>query len=1164
MVTAISWPLIHINSTRESWNIELIWDGVDKWLIPAYLIVYLAIAFYYLYTQRYGGAESREDHKRQEEQHTEILEQVKKTRDENKATNESLDAIRAQLVYINESTQGKIVQQFTTSIWCDIEKLRFKTAYEHLENIRKIVNQYCPNNNNVLSSLEFCEGHALKFIDTVKAVEKFRKAHTLIADGLVPLEIREGYLFALCFDGKFEEAISYADKHSDQLHYSAWRHIPSFLKSEDKHNFIIDNTEINKITAEEILFESIILLQHHKLELDLSLYKIGIDENLELNYHTFQKWVLQLSCALSAYVNNMWLPFNGTKLATDKSELLFRLSENIANQDTFSNVEKILPDFELYHCLTGYLHDRESHWIQRLQDKFNDFHSKDLAYQSLAFCLFNSGKKDDAVALLESYRQRPIELTWNLIILLISSGQWAKIKELLLEIIDTGETTIEGTISYHVVNLVRCFPEIYGVIARNFHLKDAANNILFHKMIDYFCGDESALSYLIENEKSAPTHIKTLYPFIYSKSGNIKLAIERVAPYVPDNIIDATSILFVNLLEKDGQKVRLLNFLRKLRENGIHDIQFLNIELGLQQDAHNHEQIVNICDILYEMLPNNGSLACMRIIAYYNANEELSDFDDTFNVANNGQYGLSYIRCISLILVSMGKGELALNYLYDHIKNSDNQKAHDLYFELCSSIPTLTELLHRHIEAAAEGDYIEYSDGKQSHNTRISKGGRISQFVGKKIGDTIHIDQGVKTISLTLTNIESKYLGLYRKVASEINNHQSTNFKVFDFNDIKDDIIGGLKTIVAAQRGIDETAYSCTLKNSLAEYMQGKTPLYLAKPLNGFHDIYDLIFGKFTIYQTPTYLIKQRFENGSPLSNQNIVLDLTSLILLHSISRKFSLIFKEKFLISQRVFDYIREFKNSEDRGGSTQNLSHLSWSNLQHIVGNQELSQCKFRDILDDLLRWVNANCKVIVVNEMIEHISADCTPIVETYLETLLLAQQPNNVLMTEDYWLCHNYTDSTRINVEFYVKCIFPDKSSDLSAYLTELNYCGHDVDGNFIVEQILLKERDQTNEYERCRDMVKQNPYILTSFILASQKLLNGLLTTTRISCIDDILYSFFSGMGYKLARWVYPQLLSFPLSKDYETIVINSFKRFIEGQIILPSSPDIILNCHERM
>ena len=1155
-LATIGYPALEATVTKQSFWLSLKWSETDWELTALYLLLNIILGICYFITQRYGGSAAKEDHKRQEEQHKEFSAQqrtIKKAIDE---THQKLATLNDVISNLPSHYQSIFIRNIRDT-QRDIEDLRFAAALNHLKGIRELVEEYCPTSKYIISKIEYWEACCLKYLEPAKSINKYKNAYALLEGLDRPKEIIEGYIFALCYNSELEEAQQIADIHCNNDPNEVWRYIPDFLKSNNKDYFFSERSTSNNNFMEDILAESLLLMQRLNQSVILKQYPININKELKLSYSTFPKWILYLSYALSDFVSDLYLPLIGDDIATHKSELLYSLTTIFIEKDNYQELRSVLPDIKLYHAFTGFLHDEQQGWIDIIRKQLNSCHDVDLAHLFLSYALYRSNEKEEAINVLKDYSSKNHDLDWTLISMLSAEGKWDEIEEQLKIMVETENIHVPPMGYSIILNLVRFFPQRYSTLAQKFSLSEEINDVIFKNFISFFEGDKTVIDFLLKQESVASNVFDSIYPAVYEANGDLETALIKAKKLLPQDGININSIRYAELLEKASKEKELLRFLQSVRARGILHIPFLFKELHLEIKIHNHIATIEICNGLLKLCPEDYMVIYNSIICYYQAGKTLEGRNLLVKKLKEALLDTIMVENVFNVLINDGEYDVALDYLYNCIQNTHDQALRDFFYQVHLD-DELGKLIDKDKEFVEEGDYIEYSDGTSSFSTDVRTNGMLAAFIGKEVGATIELNQGVRMQVFTLLKIQSKYAGLLSDIVKDIYNHRSSTIRCFNFDDIKDNPLEGLKKFIEAYRGIDSKSYEEQLKQQIEKYMNGEIPIVLAKGNPDINNLYELIFGEFRIIQKPLLEIQSRLAKiDSKESFSNRVLDLSSLILIHAISKKFGIIFEDKFIISQRTFDYIKECGLASKRSPKDILYGPTLRVNLNQFVSSND-EPILLSIILDDLLLWIKSNCHVMVVDDMAGYSAEEIPTIMEVHLENILLSQRPDSVLITEDIWLYKYYTNPIVVNTEFFFMQMMRT-TLPISKYLTGLNYLGHNISGDFIIEQILLKEHQSENGFEYCLEIIKHNPYVLSSLISVSYKLEKGIVSTQRFKLLEQVFYTIFETLGYERSVHVFGQLQIIPISKLVRESLERAFNRVESKQLVkLPKGNNIII------
>ena len=725
--------------------------------------------------------------------------------------------------------------------------------------------------------------------------------------------------------------------------------------------------------------------------------------------------------------------------------------------------------------------------------------------------------------------------------------------------IEKKQTEIPVGGCYPIINLVRLIPQKFSELARQFSLHEPEYDSLFRNFIDFYNGEKSRVEFLICNEDNAPSQFRSFYVDVYVAAGRIEDALLRVKNLLPHDSIDGATYTYVQLLEENGKKIELLTFLKNLRTKNILNVTFLMKELKLESEVHNHSAAIEICENLQKLLPHDKNVCYNKLFAYYNAGKIPDDLDELIPRAEQACISDEQIQNLFQILTSYGRENEALDFLYRKIHGCNSQNLRDFYFQIhLSRNGKFSEIIEAEKITVEDGDYIEYTEGENLPKySFVRNGGRLSDFIGKQVGYSFQLNQGLHYLTYTLTGIHTKYFGLLREVTDDIMNNQSKAIRCFDFNDIKDNPLEGLQKVVTAYRGTNEEQYKKHINEINVQYESAKLPLFLTRHVSSISDIYNLIFGGAKIFQTPFQKFELRGIEMSDLKDLHMVLDISSLVLLHAICIKFNIGVREQFVIGQRVYDYIKENIEAIRRDSVLHTCDIAAIDNLKQFVHKGTIEDhFNLINVLYSLMDWINKHCEIVVVEEYLERSESVDNPVLETVIETMLLAQRENSFLITEDFWMQNVADSTTKINLEYFLRSEYSISAGHISEYFTDLNYYGHCLTTDYIISNINGRVKGNDIDYKGFLKHIEKNPYVINQVVPIAIELLGGVVSVPLIASLRDIFYTIFRGLGYELSNYIMGQLSTRPMPQLVKEIILRAYIKYVSNHLVLFANGDM--------
>lgn len=1161
----LGWPTIKcaISSNGNFWGtwLSLEWGTIDLTVLIIIAVLIGAIVCFYLWKNPGKKQLIDEDKELLNKISNDVAitrsstdDHLPKLQSEIENVGSGIHNIEKSLYKANSSNRAIIIQNIRT-VREDIEALRIKSALNHLESLEKQWEEFCPSDSFSHALILYWKGCCKKFSNYVEAVVLYKQAFQLSVETAPKDFIIEGYIFALCSENKLDEAEEIVNQYESFLGTSEWRFIPGFLKANKKSSFFKNQSIHSDAVVTKILSESLFLTQILGQDMELEELCVDLSELSVLSYQNFTLWVLKLTVALRNFLSNIKIRFNTKDLSSPESEKLFRLTSQFLKDESSKEVIKFIPDVELYNSITGYFHDRKMEWITKLESQLENVYNKDFAYQSLSFALYDCGETDKAINLLKNYSKRSVDVTWNLIFLLIQEGLWDDVASIIDNLISDGQVLIPLNAALATLQLVKFYPQKFANKMESLRLENEQYNILYHLFISFFTGNTDETNEILALENQSPDIFKELFPLVYETKGDLDGAIDCISKILPEAGVNNITNKYVDLLEKANRLIDLWEYLKSLRLAGTIYLPYLYKEFRLAVKAHHHEDASVIATMIYHECPNDSNAIYNMIVSNHRIGNTPNDLMGLIDRIDTNNLNSEHIKTLFQILNEKGLYQEALDFLYDIASISKDQNIRDLYYNILLR-EEIMKIVESNIEVAAIDNFIEFSDGETHYTDYIRTGGNLVAFVGCSIGEEISINKGVKIVKLTLVSIQSKYAGLLKEVCNDINQNKSQSFISINFDDIKDDPLEGLSKVVDAYRGFDKEEEKRRNKELYNKYESGEYPLLLASKVHDLKSLYEMIFGDFKKIQISPSDIKNSYTDIAINDGSvEIVLDLSSLVLVHFISRKFCLSPSRKYIVAQRVVDVIEEqiifekqIPNALFGTIYTKYLGFLSPS----VNGN---SSCvPLLDILNDLKLWVNENCKIEISKEILTwDEEKECPHIVESFIESLMHAQRDNTIFVTEDIWL-HKYRSSfCVVNADFLLRECFKIDSHFLMSLFTEANYVGHFLDGNYFIEQILLKEKGAFNTHLNCINYVRNSPQIIISVMSVAYKLEQGIITTERYHLLEELFLAFFEAIGFSRSYKLIGTLREFPITNATRKCLENAFMKFDACQTIVKIS-----------
>lgn len=1113
-VTLFSIPAIelvlHRSASENYWQLILKWDNVDSVvaIVAIFLIAIVAVLFFLTH---------KVDTNKIEENQKQIKSAIECSEKRNEDHHEELKKLIQNLTPENKA----IIINLLQSIKKQIDSLKLKTAYDLLLRLQDESEKFHPNNNQLISQLEYWKGTCSKYLDHNRAEAEFEKAynHSLLT-GSFDINAHEGYIFTLCARHKENEAQQIARILQDNTVDNVWGYVPDFILTDDKKQFYDNLRTKNQDLADSLIGEMILLSQIRLDDFSVSDFDTIERNALLLKYNTLPLWILQLAQAITAFWSHPSIRFFDKNLITPESETLHNLAESFIKLIEDSEIRPLLPDIELYHSVTGYFRDRSIYWIEKIKNIPSRPHS--LKPLLLSFLLYDSGKVEEAIYTLKEWENRPIEGDLQLIKYAILSHNWEEVS-LLLDNLSNKQIPKDGY--YWLLNLGRYHSEQYYSALKVVKFQTEEDTALYYAFIDFFNGDESVIPLILSKYDDSHKAFMVFYPLVYQKYGDYDTAINITKKLLSSGVHDQASEMYINLLESSHKNDELYRYLKNLRESGNEDIYLLVKELNLAEQLDDFEEGEHLSKRLYELLPNDSNILFHRLLNLYKNRNKIEEIVNLFDKFLTIRLDYNQICNIANIYILIGRIDLSIEFLYQQICKSSDQRLKDLFFSVHTQ-PGAAEIINAEHVTVAAGDIVQIKYGKKRFEEKITIGSIYEDFIGKKRGDEIVINLGPKIQHFVIKQIHNPYYGILKEASKDIQNNKSKSFRTVNIKDFGDNIIDSIKALVASFGNQDKVL---DLDN---KYKNHSISLYSFVANNDIGQLYDFIFGEKYKYQIPFHILELRHHiSNLKGTKKDIVIDLPSLILLHRILGNSVYKLSCQFHISKGTYSHLQQTYDKERYCLP----SILSIAAIQNLFDKQikKRDRC-VANLIKDLLSWIDSYCIVDYIPQKlnIEDYGKD-DMLRDIQFDSLLLALEKGWILVSEDAYL-NEITNYCIINSEALLALFCDELKIEMLDFLNTCHFVGCFTSPQFISNQYNRMAHNKQNDFNYCLESIGYNPFALKNVVLASINIWNGLYTTEKKRVITNMLTLALKQYSYQAATSIFKlvsQLISDPLLLD---------------------------------
>jgi hypothetical protein len=569
--------------------------------------------------------------------------------------------------------------------------------------------------------------------------------------------------------------------------------------------------------------------------------------------------------------------------------------------------------------------------------------------------------------------------------------------------------------------------------------------------------------------------IKFYIPYSYFVLEKWDLAISSFREYISKDKQTRDLYFYILALEKSHSNHKeLLELLAMWRNDFSFNKELLRIEADVCRQLPDWNRCFIISEKYLSKHPSDEPFLVLKLIAL----NELDIKEKTLKIGALAEIFKThdfkfydYVQIVSSVLIENQFYQLALDILYKVATDTANIQARMDYFFATTQMPK--EIIQEK-EIVELGSYVKFSINNETKFLKINKGNSLAEkLIGCKVGDTVNIERPmVKTFdNVQILRIMDKYLCLHDEILEDIKSNPYSGFPMQSI-EFKDTSPEGLNKTFMELFGADGTVQKYRQDDAYKSYYNFNLSfteliiqVYNSNYLGGY---FHLIGFKDGITQVPM----MRYPECILTNDVEMVLDFSSLLILHQISREHNIEFEHKFLIAKGVVEYIRTFlkrEKLEPKESMSINIT-LDGVSADRIPEDASNSNVKY---LQRLLEWIYSNCiETIVVSklDLIRKLDGKIENkiFMNLIVENLsLVTEKENRILLTDDsiYFKFFPIQSRRTLSSELYVKST---KHGNDGCYIefVKNKYVGHTFQSNILIQEFNKKFSGQPNNFAHC--------------------------------------------------------------------------------------------------
>lgn len=972
-----------------------------------------------------------------------------------------------------------------------ISDLRLQEAIKALTKLRIIVSRRASLDFQLISNIDFLIAQCLRYRSFKDAISKYELAYNeMMKSNHFFIDVASGYAYSLLKQGKNKESyeISKGILLREPLNY-----IANVCKLVNSNNLEESFKELDVSLKNNPFFLAYaypyLIGKDGKDILDIE--KISYEIPKTLTYDNLEIWTFNISMSVTKLLRHEGYYFFG---GTDHHSLyvkdVFQVTDKYLELSKNTDINGIFSDIDIFHTYTKYFvrdttKDEKEADIEFMKGITPSKDKRILYIQMFFEMLLFSNKEEEAVNVLERYIDLKNEVNYFLWIVLAYRYDNPDYANKGLSLLISNHLPVIEQHSVIAINSIITFSEkLDKEELKLLKFSDESVQKVYNACYNYYFEKQYKLQDLEALGNSCYAPVRFHIAEILADIGQVDSAITIVKPLASTKQYTSNTGVYIALLKKKGQWKKLLHLLKDLRHNGFTKIpDYLMTEFNLARQCNDINDVNEVIEVLYHKFPKD-----VNILFYYAASLNEQGKSEEFNRILPTLKQLkplkddNLVKSFTNLLFTAGKIQEGLEFLYQQMLFNKSQSLKDYLF-VCSTSPSIGQYINNSKDIVEENDFVFYEEGGLINCDAVFKNSLIEDFIGKHVGDSIVINRFGAVSQATIKDIKNKYFAIIYNYTHSNEYKNSQDIQSFTTEDLKSyngNIIDGLLALLDA-RGFKKAKDDFETK-----YSKGETSFLSEFNLNnGFEGCFNRMFGKDIIYTIPYQLY-----NNIDISLYNFVLDLSSLLLLSSLSLHFNLEFKKKFIIPEGLILYLKSYQTKEQL-----NLPSIIYNDAFSAYGlEKNKEQPESIIILKYLQNWINKYCIPRVAEDIlylnIKDSKSKNDPFFNLEVESMVLTINQPLAMLSEDWGLSKFMASNFKaINVESFLRKSGIGNNKAISEFLADIHFAGAEVDENYMLQQYNNYQSKQPNSFESCLEGLRINAFLVKQGINLAQLILN---------------------------------------------------------------------------
>lgn len=895
---------------------------------------------------------------------------------------------------------NEVIRDMIPVIKESLDNLKVKDAYRLFNKLRENACAQVRLDYSLLSLIDLYRSLCSRYFSPDESrkcahlsVNEMRKAFIYVEDILANEE------YHLLKEGDVDNAIVIAHEIMERNDSSIWSFLPLLVISEDLTASIQELPP--SVRLNNLLYANLILVkQDIDLQKVLPIDNYEIEEPCKFNLTNLPLWMFNISVVLDQHLKREGYDLLGNMPV---GKYVFKLQDVTRKYLSFEKSTEVVglcPDVIYLNAYAEYLVTKDPKWIEVAKKSKVSERNKHHYWLFLSTMLNGAHRYSESLDILCLYTNKdeyvPVFSTFILVTAL-QCDDIPRMKRAFTLVVDT-DIHLDDQNLHHYYRALHYHKECLGELAVKLKCSNPYSQIVFSQLVQKELGHNYNPDLIRENIDRIADGLKCHAAFDLASCGFYDYSLDFLRKRITAGVISADMAAYIQLLkQKTEMSSELYSALQSLSLNGFtEELQFLQDEYSLACRCYDYVNAVRVAKIIYEKNKNNPNFL-VDYISVLTMLDEKPGINELLDQAKEFEWGNDLIKPIAHLFIVNYREKDALDVVYDFTYKSDQQYAKDLYFQVVEFNGRIHQIVYEEYDIMTTGLYIEYEECGQKKNTIITSDGAFSVLINKGIGDH-SIDNFGVIRNVKVHRIYNKYAERMREILNETHNNQ--NSRALQSIDL-----GETVTPEELLNFLDKTFGVTDEKKKQYEeinnqYQHGDVSLmyYWVGNNRPLPKLYDILFGDFQVVTYPDgYLTQLLGQRGVEICEWDLVLDITSLVLLFELQHLVSLEIKRTIYVTEATYQGIRREIMEEIHhlpAGLTQKVHEkLVWGKQ-----SQTMSFCHYR--FSEMKKWIESNCTVVLVKERLNiGLSEEKNIWHDATTESVCFCRNKRTIFVTED---------------------------------------------------------------------------------------------------------------------------------------------------------------------